>query len=299
MLKIGTIKIPFRDKIFDLVNYSLMILLMFIMLYPFYNTVVVSFNDAVDGIRGSLYFFPRKISLYNYTTLFTNDNLLNAFFMSVAKTVSVTIINLFMASLTAYILSRKDYIFRKFFTVFLILTMYVNAGLIPQYFVAKDLGLINKFWVYIIPTALSAFNVIVIRTFINSLPESLSESARIDGAGDFRIYLQIILPLCKPILATVALWVVVGTWNSWFDTFIYAPSKKSLSTMQYEMMKLLSSSFVQSAAPDPGLRQNSAQTVTPNSMRAAMTIITSLPIICVYPFLQKYFVNLQVGGIKG
>lgn len=294
------IKAFISDRLFDFCNYTCMVILIVVMLFPFWNTIVVSFNDAIDSIRGSLYFFPRRFTLYNYKTLFTNDNLLNAFWVSVSKTLLVTVLNVFFSSLAAYILSRRDFVLKRFLTVFLVATMYVNAGLIPQYFLYRNLGLINNYLVYILPAMIGAFNVIVIRTFIHTLPDSLAESAKIDGAGEYRIFLQIITPLCKPVLATVALWVAVGTWNSWFDTFIFASSRQSLSTLQYEMMKLLSSAMVQSGAVDPNLRAHSSDTATPNSIRAAITVVAALPIIFVYPFLQKYFVKgLHLGGVKG
>ena len=300
MKKRHYIKLSASDVVFEIVNYGFMLLLIFIMLFPFWNTIVISFNDAVDSIRGSIYFWPRVFSLYNYKTLFLNNNLINAFLVSVSKTVIVTVLNVFFSTMAAYILSHKNFVFRKFLTVFLVATMYVNAGLIPQYFLYRSLGLINRYMVYIAPALIGAFNVIVIRTFINTLPASLEESAKIDGAGHMRIMVQIIIPLCKPVLATVALWVAVGTWNAWYDTFIFASSKQSLSTLQYEMMKLLASAYVQSGSPDPGLRQYASETVTPNSLRAAITVIAALPIIFVYPFLQKYFVKgLHLGSVKG
>ena len=300
MKKRHYIKLSASEIVFEIVNYGLMLMLIFIMLFPFWNTIVISFNDAVDSIRGSIYFWPRIFSLYNYKTLFLNNNLINAFLVSVSKTVIVTALNVFFSTMAGYILSHKNFVFRKFLTVFLVATMYVNAGLIPQYFLYRSLGLINRYMVYIAPALLGAFNVIIIRTFINTLPASLEESAKIDGAGDMRIMVQIIIPLCKPVLATVALWVAVGTWNAWYDTFIFASSKQSLSTLQYEMMKLLASAYVQSSSPDPGLRQYASETVTPNSLRAAITVIAALPIIFVYPFLQKYFVKgLHLGSVKG
>jgi putative aldouronate transport system permease protein len=180
--------------------------------------------------------------------------------------------------------------------------MYFNAGLIPYYFLIKDLHLLNQFLVYIIPGLVSAFNMIVIRTYIQTLPESLIESAKVDGAGDFRIFLTIVLPLCQPVLATVALFVAVGQWNSWFDTFLFASSKQELSTLQYELMKLLSSSMNSNSNPavaagaDPEAARNM---VTPVSIRAAITIVASMPILIVYPFLQKYFVvGMQLGSVK-
>ncbi len=303
MNKKSYMKKSFPDKIFDVCNYSMMVLLMIIMVYPFWNTIVVSLNEAIDGIKGNLYFWPRIFTFNNYKNLFETNTLVNAFFVSVSKTFLVTVLNVFFSSLTAYILSRRDFVLKKVMTIFLVATMYVDAGLIPQYFNYRDLGLINNYMVYIVPALIGAFNVIVIRTFIYGLPESLAESARIDGAGDFRIYFQIIIPLCKPVLATVALWVAVGSWNSWFDTYIFASSKQYLSTLQYEMMKLLSSAMIQSGAINPGIAATggtSAVTVTPNSVRAAITIVAALPIIFIYPFLQKYFVaGLFVGGVKG
>lgn len=295
------IKSSLSSKIFDVLNYLFMLLLMVAMIYPFWNTFAVSLNDALDSIKGGIYLFPRKFTLYNYATMFSRGTLLDAAFISVSKTLIVTILNVFLSSLAAYVLSRKNFVFRKFMTIFLVLTMYVNAGLIPQFFLFQRLGLINKYWVYIVPNLIGAFNVIVIRTFMNGLPESLAESARIDGAGEFRTFVQIIMPLCKPVLATVALWVAVGTWNSWFDTFIFASRYQKLSTLQYEMMKLLSSSMIQSGTVIPGLvGQTQSRVVTPTAIRAAMTIIAALPIIFVYPFLQKYFVQgLHLGSVKG
>lgn len=303
MDKKGSIKISIPDKIFDVCNYSMMVLLMIVMVYPFWNTIVISLNEAIDGIKGNLYLWPRVFTLNNYKNLFETDTLINAFFISVSRTVLVTALNVFFSSLTAYILSRRDFLLKKVLTVFLVATLYIDTGLIPQYFNYRDLGLINNYMVYIVPALIGAINVIVIRTFIYGLPESLAESATIDGAGDFRIYFQIIIPLCKPVLATVALWVAVGAWNSWFDTYIFASSKQYLSTLQYEMMKLLSSSMIQSASVNPGIAATgatSAVTVTPNSIRASITIVAALPIIFIYPFLQKYFVaGLFVGGVKG
>ncbi len=292
-----------KFQLFHVVNGLLMLLMMFVMVYPFWNTIAISLNDAVDSIRGNIYLWPRVFTWYNYESLFATNKLINAFFVSLSKTVLVTILNVFFSALAAYILSRREFFLRKPLTVYLVATMYVSAGLIPQYFNYRDFGLINNYLVYILPGMLGVFNVIVIRTFIHTLPESLAESARIDGAGDFRIFLRIIIPLCKPVLATVALWVAVGAWNEWFDTYIFASSKQELSTLQFEMMKLLSSSMVQSGSQTPGLMANSSSgsnMITPTSIRSAISIIAALPIIFVYPFLQKYFIaGLHLGGVKG
>lgn len=288
------------DKIIDSIIVFFMILVVIAMLYPMWNTLIMSFNDARDSIKGGIYLWPRKWSLYNYQSVFKTDKVFNAFLISVARTVLTTILNVFFSGLLAYALSHKDFVLRRFTTIFMLMTMYINAGLIPTYFLYRNLGLINKFWVYILPALVGAFNVIVIRTYINSLPASLSESARIDGAGEMKIYFHIIIPMCLPVLATVALWVAVGSWNSWFDSYIFA-TKQSLSTLQYEMMKIISSSMQQGASQMPDYLQQSqkqSSMVTPNSLRAAMTIVATVPILVVYPFLQKYFVTVNIGSVK-
>ncbi len=293
-------KRSFGEKIGDVFIVFNMCLIIIIMLFPIWNTLVVSFNEARDSLKGSLYLWPREWTLFNYQSVFKTDKVFNAFLISVYRTVITLVINVFLSSLLAYILSRKEFIFRKFLTTFMVITMYISAGLIPQYFLYRDLGLINNFWVYILPSMVGAFNVIVIRTYINTLPDSLVESAKIDGASEMRIFLQIIIPLCMPVLATVALWAAVGAWNDWFTSFIFAP-KQNLSTLQYEMMKILSSSM-QSGVRQPDYMASSMQTrsmVTPNSLRAAMTMVATVPILIVYPFLQKYFVTVNIGGVKG
>jgi len=290
----------FGDKVIDARIVFVMLIIVIAMLYPLWNTMVISFNDARDSIKGGIYLWPRKWTLYNYQSIFKTDKIFRAFMVSVARTVLTTVLNVFLSGLLAYILSRKEFVFRRFLTVFMVMTMYINAGLIPQYFLYRSLGLINNFLVYILPSLVGAFNVIVIRTYINSLPASLVESAKIDGAGELRIYFNIIIPMCMPVLATVALWVAVGSWNSWFDSFIFAP-KQELSTMQYEMMKIIASSMQMGMKQPDYLAEQSQQSrnmVTPNSLRAAMTMVATVPILVVYPFLQKYFVTINIGSVK-
>jgi putative aldouronate transport system permease protein len=289
------------DKIVDVIIVLFMLFIIIVMLYPMWNTLAVSFNDARDSIKGGIYLWPRKWSLYNYQSVFRTDKVFNAFLISVARTVLTTILNVFFSGLLAFVLSHRDFVLKRFTTIFMLMTMYINAGLIPTYFLYRNLGLINKFWVYILPALVGAFNVIVIRTYINSLPPSLTESAKIDGATEMKTYFHIIIPMCMPVLATVALWVAVGAWNSWFDSYIFA-TKQSLSTLQYEMMKIISSSMQQGASQQPDYLQKSSEAqssmVTPNSLRAAMTMVATVPILVVYPFLQKYFVTVNIGSVK-
>ncbi|GIO30443.1 MULTISPECIES: carbohydrate ABC transporter permease [Paenibacillus] len=290
--------------LFHTFNALFMIALVVVTLYPFLNTIVVSFNAGNDTIRGGLYLWPRQFTLQNYKAVFASGTIYDAFLISVARTVLSTVLNIFLTTMLAYTLSRREYVFRKPITLIFVLTMYFNAGLIPGYFLMKDLHLINTFWVYVVPSMISAFNMIVIRTYIGTIPESLVESAKIDGAGEFKIFWRIIFPLCKPVLATIALFVAVGAWNSWFDAFLFTSSRQELSTLQYELMKLLSSSMNANSNPavanGAGMTQEAAVSmVTPLSIRAAVTIVASVPILLVYPFMQKYFVvGLNVGSVK-
>ncbi|WP_223830816.1 carbohydrate ABC transporter permease [Paenibacillus polymyxa] len=287
--------------IFNTLNTIFMIILVIVTLYPFLNTIVVSFNAGNDTIRGGLYLWPREFTLQNYKAVFVSGTIYNAFLISIARTVLSTLLNIFLTTMLAYALSRRNFVFRKPITTIFVLTMYFNAGLIPGYFLMKDLNLINSFFVYVLPSMISAFNLIVIRTYIYTIPESLVESAKIDGAGDFKIFWRIILPLCKPVLATIALFVAVGAWNSWFDAFLYTSSQQELSTLQYELMKLLSSSMNANSNPSVanGVGMQNATQVTPVSIRAAITVVASIPILVVYPFMQKYFVvGLNVGSVK-
>lgn len=296
-------KISISDLIFDIFKWVFLVFFIAATLYPILNTVAVALNDGMDTLRGGIYLLPRQFTLDNFRAVFRRPTLMNAAFISVARTVIATLTQTFLTALLAYILSRKEFIFRVPITLLVILTMYLNAGMIPGYIWNQKLGLLNTFWVYVIPGIISAFNFLVVRTYINGLPDSFVESAKIDGAGHLRIFWSIILPLCKPVLATVALFIAVGQWNSWFDAMLFNGFNDNLSTLQYELMKLLSSVTSQGANADS--MRNAAEAgnstmVTPASVRAATTIVTAFPIVCLYPFLQKYFVSgLTIGGVKG
>lgn len=297
-------KYTLENILFTLFKFVVITGLVLITLYPFWNTVVISFNAAGDTIRGGVTIWPREWSLQNYKAVWVSSNIPQAFFVSVSRTVITTVLNLILTSMLAYALSRKEFRYRRPLTLIVVLSMYVNAGLFPNYFLIRGLGLMNSFWVYIVPTMFAAFNFIIVRTFIRTIPESVIESARIDGAGEFFIYRRIVLPLCKPVLATVALFVAVGAWNSWFDTVLYASRNPDLFTLQYQLMAMLQSSMNQSrSAADIGANgmaaNANASMVTPMSIRAATTVIAAVPILLVYPFLQKYFVvGMNVGSIK-
>ncbi|HCL02372.1 MAG TPA: sugar ABC transporter permease [Lachnoclostridium phytofermentans] len=285
------------DKVFTIVNTMILTIFVIITLYPILNTLAISFNDGTDALRGGIYLWPRVFTWKNYQTIIHKQNLLTATEISILRTVIATVTQLFVTALLAYVLSRKNFIFRKQISLLYVLTMYVNGGLIPTFLLYKGLGLTNSFWVYIIPGMVSAFNMLVIRTYMAGLPDSLQESAEIDGAGHFTIFLRIIVPLCKPVFATIALFIAVYQWNSWFDTMLYNRMRGEYTTLQYELMKLLSA--VTNNSSNAETMKNAGNQVTPASIRAAATIITSLPIVCLYPFLQRYFVTgLTIGGVK-
>ena len=293
-----------NDVVFPIVNAILLTLLMFITLYPVLNTVAYSFNEGTDALRGGIGLWPRVWSLKSYQSILQDKAVYQAAWISASKTVLITLLNLFWTGMLAFALSRKEYVLRKFITTVMVLTMYINAGLIPNYLlISKTLHLSKSYWVYIVPTMFSCFNMIVLRTYIAGLPEALVESARIDGAGDIRIFWQIIFPLCKPVLATVALFVAVGSWNSWFDTHLYNASKTELHSLQYLLkMKLATTQASANAAKASvdALANSASSKTTPVTIRCAITVISTVPILVVYPFLQKYFVTgMVLGSVKG
>jgi putative aldouronate transport system permease protein len=292
-----------ENVVFTIGNYTFLTLLCIIMLYPMVNTFAVAFNDPTDTTRGGIYLWPRVFSMRNFEVVFGMSTILGAFRMSVLKMLANVVTNLSVTTMLAYVLSRRDFVFNKPITLIFVLTMYFNAGLIPNFMLMRNLGLLNTFTVYWLPVMISAFNLIVLRTYIRSLPDSLMDSAKIDGASEFRIFLQIVVPLTIPAIATITLFVAVGSWNSWFETFLYNSSRQDLSTLQYELQKLLASAFrsgSSSSQSASAATTGQSQTVTPQSIRAAITIVTAVPILVVYPFLQRYFVTgLTLGGVKG
>jgi putative aldouronate transport system permease protein len=274
-----------------------MTLFVIITLYPILNTLALSFNDGTDSLRGGIYLWPRIFSMENYLTVLRKQNMLTGLRISVLRTVIAVLVQLPVTALLAFILSRKNFVFKKQLSLLYVLTMYVNGGLIPTFLLYKNLHLTNSFWVYIIPGMVSAFNMLVIRTYMNGLPVSLEESAMIDGANYFTIFTKIIVPLCKPVFATMALFIAVYQWNSWFDTMLYNRMEDNLTTLQYELMKLLSSVSQQSG--NMATSKYSQGQVTLTTVRSAATILTCIPIVSLYPFLQRYFVTgLTIGGVK-
>ena len=294
------------NVIFDVIIYLTLAFVVLITVYPFWNTLALSFNDGLDSLEGGIKLIPRKFTLRNYTNLFETDYIFRAGLISVSRTILQTVLNVFCTSLLAYSLSRKEFVLKKSLTAIIVISMYVNAGLIPGYMLTKKLGLLNNYLVYIIPNLIDAFNFILVRTYINGLPDSFVESARIDGANEFRIFMQIIMPLIIPSIAMTCLFVAVNAWNSWFDTYLYTSGKKNLHSLQYVLMSFLQASQQQSnsasnanALAVAAASGASAAQVTPVAIRASITIVATVPILIVYPFVQKYFVTgMTIGGVK-
>ncbi len=287
-------------SIFEIFLTIVMLFVVIVTLYPFLNILAKSLNDPIDTVKGGITIFPRVFTLDNYKILFEKgSNLPRAFEISVLRTVIGAFLGTICCVMFAYPLSRDDFVFKKPFTTMLVITMYVSGGLIPGYLLIRALGLINNFWVYIIPGLINAFNVIVIRSYIDTIPVSLQESARIDGANDITILFKIILPLCMPVLATIGLFIAVGQWNSWFDTYLYTRGNTNLTTLQFELMKVLDSAQTSSGRVDVYSESLRMARRNPEAIKMAFTIVATVPILVVYPFLQRYFVTgITLGAVK-
>jgi putative aldouronate transport system permease protein len=288
-----------KIKAFDVTLLIIMMAIAIVTIYPFLNVLAISLNDASDTVKGGIHILPRIFTLENYKEIFKNsDNLGTGLFISVARTVVGTATGVIASAMVAYTISRREFVFNKAITILFVLTMYVSGGLIPEYMLTRNLGLVNNFAVYILPGLISAFNVIVIRSFIDGLPQALNESAMIDGANDFTIFIKIILPLCLPVIATVALFIAVSQWNSWFDTYLYASSNESLTTLQYELMKVMGNATGNAKVDGTNVIMQAAAT-NPESIKMAITMVATVPILLVYPFVQKYFVTgMTLGAVK-
>ena len=291
-----------KMSVADIAIIAFIVALSITCIVPFLYMIALSFSSNEAIIAQKVGLWPVGFTPETYKTILTDVDMLYTLGYSIVLTVFYTVVCMFLTICAAYPLTKKRLMGRNFILTALVFTMYFSGGLIPGYLLIKNLGLTDSFWVYIIPGIIGVFNMIVIRSFIEGLPEGILESARIDGAGEFTTFLRVVLPLTIPSLATVSLFVAVGQWNSWFDVFLYNSSNPKLSTLQYELMKILQTSNTAStqSAADVYAQSASTHSVTPTSIRATMTIIASVPILMVYPFVQKYFVQgMTVGGVKG
>lgn len=290
------------EKIFDVFNYTFIILLSVVMLYPYLNQLVISLNDGMDTILGGVTIWPRKFTWTNYEALFGSSEIFNAFVLTAIVTVLHTLLALLVTTSAAYAVTKKDLPFRNTITTMFIIPMYIGGGIIPTFILYRYMGLLNNPLVYIVPSCFSFYNMIVTRTYIQGLPDSLSEAALIDGANEITVLFKIILPLSLPVIATVALWTMVGTWNDWINT-LYFVNERKYYTLQYVVMQIIKQNdIVAKLAAEQALTggeiNQEAQTTT-ESIKAAAVIFSTIPIVMTYPFLQKYFVKgVAIGAVK-
>lgn len=283
-------------------NYTFMFLVVFVMVFPYLNVLAKSLNEANDTILGGITFFPRKFTINNFITLLSDSQLVQSGVNSIIRVFTGTIIALIVQFICAYALSQKTLVGKTPILIFFIIPMFFNGGLIPQYILYSELNLLNNFLVYLLPSAFTFFNVVIIRTYMQTLPDSLTESAKLDGANHLKILIFLTLPLSIPILATVTLWIAVGHWNDWTTT-LYFVTKTRLFVLQFVLMQVIRETerirqMIQYAL-EQGLNPGAKLPTTPEALRAAQVVLTTLPIIILYPLLQRYFIKgITIGAVK-
>lgn len=302
-------KRSFGDNLFNILVIVVLVFIVLTTIYPFINSAAISLNDSDDTTKGGITFFPRVPTLRNYALIFTNPMIYNAYFITIMRTILGTILSLIFTSMIAFGMAHRNLKGYRLYTMLCLIPMYFGGGLIPYYLLIKTLGMVNSFMVYIVPNIVGLFNLILMRTFFIGIPLALEESARIDGANYFTVFFRIILPISTPIIATIALFVGVFQWNSWFDTYLFI-TKQELKPMQTVLLSIISQarfaeSLAQSAAAS-GAAAADASNVAHNlkvnvrSITMATMLVTIIPIIMAYPFLQRYFIKgIMIGSLKG
>lgn len=286
------------SRIFDVVNIIFLFFFMLLVIYPLWQQLGMSLNDISKTPMGQLGFWPKYITFDAYDAIFEDTKIARAALISVLRVVVGTACTLFCTGLLAYVTTIRRFRGRDFVRKAFVFTMYFGGGLIPTYLLMLNLGLLNTFWVYILPGLFSAYYMLLIGSYIQGIPEALFEAARIDGCSEFGIYIKIVIPCCIPVFAAVAVYLAVGHWNSWFDVMIYNP-KGQWDTLQVILRRILleADSFSKITAMSGG--ENKFATMTSESLRAATTIVVTLPILLVYPFFQKYFISgITIGSVK-
>lgn len=299
----NAIRVGLGERIFDVVNNLILLLIAISMLYPFVYVLAISLNDPNDSQLGGIWLYPRVLSFESYKIIFSDPSLLQALWISVSRTVLGTVLTVFGCSMFAYVFTRNEFVLYKPLKGFFFFAMFFGGGgLIPTYLLYLNLGLYDNFLVYIIPTIINLWYVTLFRTYFRSIPGELLEAARIDGAGEFAIYWRVLLPVSKPIIATITLFSAVAQWNSYRDTLYYTVDK-NLRSLQYivmEIIKKAEGSQMIDRAEMFEIFHGDASMADPVSLRMAITICTVVPIVMVYPFLQKHFMKgMMIGSMKG
>lgn len=284
------------EKIFNVFNLVVLGGVALLALYPFVYTLSMSLSSAAEAMRAGLHLYPREVSLTSFEMVLANPEIVNGFANSILRTVLGTALTLFFTCLTAYPLARRELPHRGPLLFLTLFTMIFSGGIVPNYLLIKNIGLIDSLWALILPQMLTAFNVIVVKNFFQSIPESLAESAKIDGASEANILFRIYVPLSMPVLATIGLWTAVAHWNNWFDAMLYITSdeKQVLQTFLQRIVIESSIEMIEQGLVDPSVTQ-----FTPETIKAATVVVTVVPMLLVYPFVQKYFVKgIMLGGVK-
>ena len=300
-------KKTFGDAMLSVIVHVTMFVVIIITLYPFLNSLAISLNYADDTTRGGITFYPRVFTFQNYRTIFKNDKVYSGYLITIARTLLGTVSGLFFTSTLAFALSHKQLTGRRFYTIYCLIPMYFGGGMIPMFLLIRSLGLLNNFWVYIIPNFINLFNMILMRSYFQSIPEALEESARIDGARYFSVFWRIIFPISTPIVATICLYIGVFHWNSWYDAAYYVPLMQNIKPMQSVLISIINeASFAERIAANAGGATfdmgniGRGRTVNVRSITMSTMIITILPIVLVYPFIQRYFIKgIMIGSLKG
>lgn len=300
-MKIKTSK---GDRTFQVINILIFAIFAIICAYPFYYLIINSISANDLSASGKVNFLPHGFQLENYVKVFQLNGLGTAAMVSLGRTVIGTICTVLASVYLGFMFTQQRMWHRKLWYRFMVITMYFNAGLIPMYMTMKTLHLTNSFWVYIIPAIVQPFNIIMAKTYVESIPPALQEVAEIDGAGTMTVFAKVILPTCKPIMATIAIWSAVGQWNSFQDTLIYITDQKlySLQYLLYTYLNQASSlaTMVQQSGGNVSAVANLATQQTPTSIRMTISVIVVLPILFVYPIFQKSFVKgIMIGSVKG
>lgn len=300
-------KVKYRDPadiILSVVTYVVYTFFAFVCAYPFYYIFINTISSNELSARGKITFVPKEIHFTNYKNVIHIPDLLNACKVSVGRTVIGTILTVTVAAFLGYMFTRNTLWKRKFWYRFVVATMYFNAGIIPWFITMKNLGLYNNFWVYVLPTAVSPFYIVLCKTFVESIPKELTDAAEIDGAGTLRCFFSIILPVIKPILATVAIFSAVAQWNAFQDTLLLVTDSK-LYTLQFTLYQYINQAsslkaLVNSSTSASSLAASLAHAATTTSIRMTVTIVVVFPIILVYPIFQRFFVKgIMIGAVKG
>lgn len=287
-----------KFSIANIINILILGAFTFICVYPLWYIFINSFSSP-QAINRGVYFIPQEFTLEAYKQMIDIPGLTSSIGIAFARTIIGTLLTLICCSFTAYLLSDRDLPKRKLIYRFFILTMYINAGFIPYYLTISAIGLKNNFLVYVLPAAVQAYFIILIKTYIESIPAELVESAEMDGAGLIKIYYRIILPLSKPILACIVVFSAVNQWNAWADDMYFMQGRKAngLHCLQYLLYTKLQSNVVNSTA---GAAAGANMAVSSNSLRMAMSFVTVIPILCVYPYMQRFFTKgIMLGAVKG